>query len=106
MRLLVCDDHRLFLEAVGHAFAAQGHEVVGLLTDPDDALRMSEERRPDVLVMDLGFPDHDGLESVREVRARVPNVRVLVLTASTDATTAWAVVLAGAQGMAGKDRPG
>jgi two-component system, NarL family, nitrate/nitrite response regulator NarL len=105
VRLLVCDDHRLFLEAVGHAFAAQGHEVVGLLTDPDDALRLSDELRPDVLVMDLGFPDHDGLESVRELRARVPSVRVLVLTASTDASTAWAALLAGAQGMVGKDQP-
>jgi two-component system nitrate/nitrite response regulator NarL len=105
MRLLVCDDHRLFLEAVGHAFSAHGHDVVGLLTDPDDALRLADELRPDALVMDLGFPDHDGLEVVRDLRSRVPSVRVLVLTASTDASTAWSVLLAGAHGMVGKDQP-
>jgi len=105
MRLLICDDHRLFLEAVGHAFTSLGHEVVGLLTDPSEAVQLAAELRPDVLVMDLGFPDSDGLESVKELRARAPEVQVLVLTGSTDPTTAWSVLLAGAQGMVGKDQP-
>jgi DNA-binding NarL/FixJ family response regulator len=55
--------------------------------------------------MDLGFPDSDGLESVKELRARAPEVQVLVLTGSTDPATAWLVLLAGAQGMVGKDQP-
>jgi two-component system nitrate/nitrite response regulator NarL len=105
VRILVCDDHRLFLEAVGHAFGARGHEVVALLTDLDDAVEQATTLRPDVVVLDLGFPDGDGLEAVRAVREQVPEAQVLVLTGSVDPTTAWSVLHAGAQGMVGKDQP-
>lgn len=105
MRLVVCDDHQLFLEAVGRAFTARGHQIVASTTSPERASDLAAELAPDVCVMDLAFPDGDGLDAVRDIRARAPGVRVLVLSGSSDAHTAWTVLQAGAHAFVGKDQP-
>jgi DNA-binding NarL/FixJ family response regulator len=101
----VCDDHQLFLEAVGRAFAARGHDVVGLATDPWEAVDQVVELQPDVCVMDLVFPDGHGIDVVRAIRDRAPQVKVLVLSGSADSQTAWSVLQSGAHGFVGKDQP-
>lgn len=105
MRLLVCDDHQLFLQAVGRAFAARGHDVVALATDPWEAADQAVDLRPDACVMDLAFPDGNGLDAVRAIRDRAPAVKVLVLSGSSDPHTAWSVLQSGAHGFVGKDQP-
>ena len=105
MRLLLCDDHQLFMQAVAYAFTANGHDVLGAVTDPAAAVRIAAGTRPDVCIMDLSFPDGDGMTAVAQILALVPQTKVLVLTASADPQTAWTVLRSGAHGLVGKDQP-
>jgi two-component system nitrate/nitrite response regulator NarL len=105
MRLLLCDDHQLFMQAVAHAFTANGHEVLATVTEPATAVTLAAEIRPDVCIMDLSFPDGDGMAAVTEILRAVPETKVLVLTASADPQTAWTVLRSRAHGLVGKDQP-
>jgi DNA-binding NarL/FixJ family response regulator len=85
VRVAVVDDHalvregtRLILEEVS------GLRVVGAAANGAEALRLVEERRPDVLILDLQLPDMSGVEVARRVRAAFPRVAVLVLTAHVE----------------------
>jgi DNA-binding NarL/FixJ family response regulator len=105
MRLLLCDDHRIFMQALAHALEARGHVIIGQLTTPHEAVARAKAERPDVCVMDLSFPDGSGLDAVVEIVDQVPTTKVLVLSGNVDARTAAAVLRAGAQGLMGKDQP-
>jgi two-component system nitrate/nitrite response regulator NarL len=63
----MCDDHRLFAEPFAAVLTLRGHEV-RLTTSPAEALRAVDEREPDVCVMDLRFPEEDGIAAVAELR--------------------------------------
>jgi two-component system nitrate/nitrite response regulator NarL len=105
MRLLLCDDHRIFMHALAHALEARDHVVVGQLTTPDEAVAWAKVERPDVCIMDLSFPDGSGLDAVVNIVDQVPATKVLVLSGNVDARTAAAVLRAGAHGLIGKDQP-
>lgn len=82
MRIIICDDHRLFVEALATAIVRAGHTVEAVTLTPVDALAAVERHRPDVLLLDLNFPDGDSLEAAREMVARHPQTRIVVLTGS------------------------
>lgn len=105
MRLLLCDDHRIFMQALAHALEARGHVVVGQLTTPHEAVARATVERPDVCIMDLSFPDGSGLDAVVEIVDQAPATKVLVVSGNVDARTAAAVLRAGAHGLIGKDQP-
>ena len=79
-RVLVVDDDRALQRALKVALSAHGHEVL-LATTGEEGLSLVALRSPDVVVLDLGLPDMDGLEVVRRVRgwSQVP---VIVLSAT------------------------
>ena len=104
MRLVLGDDHRLFAEPLAAALAHRGHEVFIATTVPD-AVRAVEEHDPDLCVMDLAFPDGDGLEAVVAVRERFPSCRVVVLSGSADAHAPTSSAAAGAMGFLSKAQP-
>jgi two-component system, NarL family, nitrate/nitrite response regulator NarL len=104
MRLVLCDDHRLFLESLATALSAHGHHVV-TSTNPEEAVTAVQESDPDVCVLDIQFPDGSGLEAARVVRQRFPRTRVLMLSASVDAAAVDVALEAGASGFIRKDQP-
>ena len=67
MRLVVCDDHRLLLEALGLALGERGHDVVALVSNADDAVEAAGEYRPDVVLLDVNFPDGSSLTAIRRI---------------------------------------
>ncbi len=98
IRVLIVDDHALVRLGVRAMFAqACGIIVVGECTDGGQVVRAAEELHPDVVLMDLRMPVMGGAEATRELLARQPNARVLILTANlasqamTDARAAGAV---------------
>ncbi len=81
MRLLVCDDHAMFRDALGTALERLGHEVVGATGVLGDVQGLVADREPDACLLDLWFGDLDSLDVARGVRSTVPEVHVVLLTA-------------------------
>ena len=103
-RVLVVDDHPLVRDSMRRVLENSGEfEVVGQASDGEEAVSMAEELRPDAVVMDLIMPGMDGVTACREIVGLLPDVRVLMLTSSTDDDSVIAAVAAGAAGYVVKD---
>jgi two-component system, NarL family, nitrate/nitrite response regulator NarL len=104
MRIVVCDDERLLLDSLSRALRAKGFLVQATASDPLEAIAAVERFGPDVLLIDLGFPDGNGLEAAREVMRRHPETKVVILTGSDDPASLLEADRLGLAGYVGKDR--
>jgi DNA-binding NarL/FixJ family response regulator len=97
-RVLVVDDQPLFRQIVRQAFAAHPSiRLIGEAADAEQALALARRLEPNVVLMDLGLPDADGVEATRRLRAALPSVQVLAVTASDDQERLVAALHAGAK---------
>ena len=103
MRIVVCDDHRVLLEALSHALATRGFIVEAATSSPAEAVAAVKLYDPDLLLVDVSFPDGNGLDAAREVMSHHPRTRVVVLTGSDDAATAIEAARIGVAGYIRKD---
>jgi len=97
--ILIADDHgvlRAGLRALLNA--EEDFEVVGEAANGTETLRLAERLRPDVVLMDIGLPDMDGLEATRHLLEQSQNVRVLLLTVHEDEALVREAVQVGAAG--------
>lgn len=103
-RVLVADDHRAFADALAALVGAEEDLiVVGVGTSAATALSLAESLRPDVLLLDVEFPDGDGIEVAERLRTTAPGVRVVVVSGHDDVATAAGAVRAGAIGFVTKE---
>lgn len=101
IRVLLADDHALVLEGLKALLDTQeGVRVVATATSGEQVLGLVHEHRPDVLVLDLDLKGLGGIECLRRIRAEKLPVRVLVLTAYSDAGSMRAALEGGADGYA------
>ena len=98
MRAVVADDHPVFRQGLRVLLEDLGVEVVAEATDGEEAVAAALRERPDVVLMDLQMPVMSGVEATRQLIAREPEMRVLVLTMVADDETVFAAVQAGALG--------
>jgi DNA-binding NarL/FixJ family response regulator len=99
IRVLVVDDHAVVREGLRTFLSLQdGIEVVGEAGDGREAVAIAERERPDVVLMDLVMPRLDGVQAMRELRARVPRARVIVLTSFLEDDRLLPAIRAGAAG--------
>lgn len=103
MRLLIADDHALFRDSLSALVEARGHQVVGEAKDGEEAVTLTRRLEPDIVLMDLNMPKKGGLEAIRELLEQQPELRVVVLTASTSDQDLFEAIRAGAQGYLMKD---
>ena len=97
--VLIVDDHSVVREGLRVFLQLQdGIEVAGEAGDGEDALEQALALRPDVILMDLVMPNLDGVAAMRELRARVPESRVIVLTSFLDDERLLPAIQAGAAG--------
>ena len=107
IRVLVVDDHVLFAQALSAMLDAEPTvEVVGLATNGADAIEQVERLEPDVVLMDISMPGLDGFEATRQILARRPATKVLILTGSDASQDVAAAREAGAAGYVTKDQIG
>ena len=106
IRLLIVDDHPVVRDGLIGMFAADpGFEVLGEAGDGAEAVRLAQELRPDVVLMDLRMPGTDGLTAITELARRGITVRVLVLTTYDTDSYVLPAIEAGATGYLLKDAP-
>jgi DNA-binding NarL/FixJ family response regulator len=104
IRVLITDDQALvragFREIVG---SAGDLDVVGEAATGAEAVRLAQQSRPDIVLMDIRMPEMDGIEATRRIAATVPGSRVLVLTTFDLDEYVFAALRAGAAGFLLKD---
>lgn len=105
LRLIVADDHPFYRRGLVQILADAGLEVVAEVANGQDAIRVTEEIAPDVVVMDLNMPGLSGLEATRQLTERMPATRILMLTVSAEESDVFEAILAGASGYVLKDGP-
>ena len=99
IRVGLVDDHQLIREGLRHIFQGDPNfVVVGEAGDHATARELVASERPDVLLLDLTFPEGDALPLLRGLHATYPEVRVVVLTMHADPETVRQAVAAGAAG--------
>jgi DNA-binding NarL/FixJ family response regulator len=98
IRVMIVDDHPMWRHGVARDLTEAGHEVVATTGEGRQAVRLAAAVRPDVVVLDLQLPDVSGVEVIRGVLATVPDVRVLMLSASGEQQSVLDAVKAGATG--------
>ena len=79
-RIVIADDHALVRAGLRRIMEATGHVVVGEVGDGLEVVPVVQELRPNVLVLDLGLPGLHGLDVIKDVLRRAPDVRILVVS--------------------------
>ncbi len=105
MRLLVCDDHKLLLDALSMALTDNGHTVVATAVDPDEAVEAAREHQPDACLLDVSFPHANGLNAIGRIHVVSPKTKVVMLSGSISRSLVADAIAEGAQGFVGKEKP-
>ncbi|MFC7761292.1 response regulator [Catellatospora bangladeshensis] len=95
---MVVDDHPMWREGVARDLTDAGYHVVAAVGEGAQAVRIARSVRPDVVVLDLQLPDLSGVEVIGGLVEALPQVRVLVLSASGEQQDVLDAVKAGAAG--------
>src|SRR5919201_3477420 len=104
IRVLLTDDHAIVRKGVRALLATERDiQVIGEASDGAEAVTQAEALRPDVILMDLVMPKLDGIEATRQISAKLPGTRILVLTSFAADEKVFPAIKAGALGYLLKD---
>ena len=104
IRVLLADDHSLVRDGLGRLLASVPDiEVVAAAADGREAIRLAQEHRPDVILMDLRMPGMDGSEATRRLLEEDPATQVVILTSFSERDEILSALDAGAIGYLLKD---
>ena len=99
MKIVIADDHALIREGLRELIKKQGQLfVVGEAKTGLEAIRLVCALRPDLILMDIGMPDLNGIEATRQIRRDAPEVKVIALSMHTDRRFVQQMLAAGAAG--------
>ena len=98
MRLLLVDDHPLFLEGLHNLLSAHGMDVVGTARDGLEAPAQVRALNPNIVLMDIRMPRCNGLDAARLIKAEYPNIHIVMLTMSADDEDLFQAIRVGASG--------
>ena len=99
IRIILADDHHMVREGIRQLLESEDDlQVLAEAGDGEEARLLIEKHKPDVAVLDIQMPKASGIEVTRWVRAHLPEVGVLILTAYNDDPYVMAVLQAGANG--------
>jgi two-component system, NarL family, nitrate/nitrite response regulator NarL len=107
VRLVLCDDNRIFCEALVSVLRTNGHPVLAIATTASDSIAAVAAKRPDACLLDLRFPDGSGLDVARALRRSVPETKIVMLSCVTDPAVVSEAKKIGVAGFLRKDqKPG
>lgn len=104
MKILIADDHAIVRQGLRALIDKEEDMMVGAEAGTGaEAIRLTREERPDVIVMDISMPDVNGIDATRSITAEFPEVKVLALSMESDRRFVVEVLKAGANGYVLKD---
>ena len=104
MKILLCDDQAVIRDGLEMLLTLEkDFQVVGLAQDGAEALELAAQKQPDLILMDLKMPVMNGIEATREIHAKFPAIKILVLTTYDDDEWLFDAIRAGACGYLLKD---
>ncbi|MDF2672245.1 MAG: hypothetical protein K0R09_510 [Clostridiales bacterium] len=95
---MLVDDHSLFIEGLQYLLETHGIEVAGIARDGREALDRARSLKPDIILMDIKMPKCNGIDSLKLIKAEMPNVKVVMLTTSEEDEDLFDAVKYGASG--------
>ena len=102
--LIIVDDHPVVRDGLRGMLQSQPDiTILGEASDGAEALRLADEQKPDLILMDLRMPNMDGVSATREIKSRHPGIQVLVLTTYDSDADILPAIEAGATGYLLKD---
>ncbi|PYX78261.1 MAG: hypothetical protein DMG70_32440 [Acidobacteria bacterium] len=105
LRILIVDDNKALRDAVRRLLAFRpSWEICGEATNGREAIEKSVELHPDVVLMDIGMPEMDGLQATRRLGELAPEIEVLIFTEHESKHAMAAALEAGARGYLAKSR--
>ena len=105
MRVLLVDDHALFLDGLKNLLISNDIDVVGMAMNIQEALEKTQELMPEVILMDVQMPGGDGIEATRIIKEKFPQITIVMLTMSQDDNHLFQAVKGGASGYLLKGLP-
>ncbi len=102
LKLMVVDDSALIRKKIIREHDDHVFELVGEASDGNEAIELFERCRPDVVTMDLTMPNLDGIECIERLIEIDPTIKILVVSALSDAETGMEALEKGAQGFVNK----
>lgn len=103
LKVLLIDDHTLFRVGLEGLLTSRGIEIVASVSSGQECLRLIEELKPDVTLLDMRMPGIDGLAVLKTIREHKQDLPVVMLTTSTEENDLLESLRAGAQGYLLKD---
>jgi len=98
VRIVIADDHALFRDGLRSLLSTQGHEIVGEAKNGREAIELARRLKPDLVLMDVQMPEVDGIAATRALTAELPEIKVIILTATEDDAKLFEAIKSGAQG--------
>jgi DNA-binding NarL/FixJ family response regulator len=106
MKILLCDDQAVIRDGLELLLQLEKDiQVVGSASDGAEAIELAAQKLPDLVLMDLKMPGVNGIEATRQIRAKFPDIKILVLTTYDDDEWLFDAIRAGASGYLLKDTP-
>ena len=104
IKVLLADDHKILREGLISLLKKQRDiELIGEAENGREAVRKTLELKPDVVIMDIGMPELNGIEATKQIKAALPEVKVIALSIHSDKRFVTGMLKAGALGYLLKD---
>jgi two-component system NarL family response regulator len=98
IKVMLVDDHPLFMEGLQYVLKTHGIEVIGTAKDGREAIEKAWMLKPDIILMDIRMPECSGLDVLRLIKAEMPEIKVVMLTISEEDEDLFNSIKYGASG--------
>lgn len=96
--IIIVDDHQLFIEGLSALLRANNYNILGYANNAAELLTLLETQKPDLLLMDIGMKEMDGVELSAEVKKRYPHIKILIISMHAKRVYLEKLVDAGVEG--------
>lgn len=95
---MLVDDHPLFLEGLRYLLETNGVSVAGTAGNGREAYSLAEKLRPDIILMDIRMPECSGIDALKLIKAKMPEIKIVMLTTSDEDDDLFEAIKYGASG--------